>query len=71
MLAETCARDSERFALVMGDALRVGPTSWSTVASGHRGLPEPTKLVSNLPYQVAATIILRTFEQMPSVGAPW
>ena len=71
VLAETCARDSERFALVMGDALRVTPDALSdAVASlGIEGLdPAPTKLVSNLPYQVAATLVLRTFEQMPSVA---
>ena len=70
VLAETCARDSERFALVMGDALRVTPSALSdAVASlGIEGLePTPTKLVSNLPYQVAATLVLRTFEQMPAV----
>ena len=71
VLAETCARDSERFALVMGDALRVSPAQLVDAAQALQieGLdPEPTKLVSNLPYQVAATVVLRTFEQMPSVG---
>ncbi len=70
VLAETCARDSERFALVMGDALKVTPeTLTAAVASlGIDGLaPEPTKLVSNLPYQVAATVALRSFEQMPAL----
>lgn len=69
-LAETCARDSERFALVMGDALRVdGGALADAVAALHiDGLdPHPCKLVSNLPYQVAATLVLQTFEQMPSV----
>jgi 16S rRNA (adenine1518-N6/adenine1519-N6)-dimethyltransferase len=28
--------------------------------------PEPTKVVANLPYGVAATVILRTIEQLPS-----
>ncbi|MDI9590762.1 MAG: 16S rRNA (adenine(1518)-N(6)/adenine(1519)-N(6))-dimethyltransferase RsmA [Acidobacteriota bacterium] len=70
VLAETCAQDSERFALVMGDALRVGLDDLraSVAALGIEGLdPAPTKLVSNLPYQVAATMVLRTFERMPSV----
>jgi len=70
VLGETCARDSERFALVMGDALKVTPqTLTAAVASlGIDGLaPEPTKLVSNLPYQVAATVVLRSFEQMPAL----
>jgi 16S rRNA (adenine1518-N6/adenine1519-N6)-dimethyltransferase len=29
--------------------------------------PEPTKVVANLPYSVAATVILRTIEELPSV----
>lgn len=29
--------------------------------------PEPTKVVANLPYGVAATVILRTVEQLPGV----
>ena len=70
VLAETCARDSERFALVMGDALKVTPETLTAavVSLGIEGLaPEPTKLVSNLPYQVAATVVLRSFEQMPAL----
>ena len=58
VLAETCAQDSERLRLVMGDALRVLPD----------GLPlEPGKFVSNLPYQVAATLTLKVLSEMPSV----
>ena len=52
-------------------ALRVSPAQLVDAAQALQveGLdPEPTKLVSNLPYQVAATVVLRTFEQMPSVG---
>lgn len=30
--------------------------------------PAPTKVISNLPYSVAATVILRTIETLPSVG---
>ncbi len=70
VLAQTCARDSERFALVMGDALRVDEDMLVSAAQSLHieGLdPHPTKLVSNLPYQVAATIVLKTFEEMPSV----
>ncbi|MBQ3282330.1 MAG: 16S rRNA (adenine(1518)-N(6)/adenine(1519)-N(6))-dimethyltransferase RsmA [Atopobiaceae bacterium] len=58
VLAETCARDSDKLDIVWGDALRQVP----------EGLPTPpTKFVSNLPYQVAATIILQAFETMPSL----
>lgn len=70
VLGETCSRDSERFSLLMGDALKVdAPRLREAVAAlGIEGLdPNPTMLVSNLPYQVAATIILQTFERMPTV----
>lgn len=70
VLAETCAQDSERFALVMGDALKVGASelTQAVAALDIEGLdPTPTKLVSNLPYQVAATIVLSTFEQQARV----
>jgi 16S rRNA (adenine1518-N6/adenine1519-N6)-dimethyltransferase len=30
--------------------------------------PAPTKLVANLPYGVAASVLLRTIEELPSVG---
>ena len=30
--------------------------------------PEPTKVVANLPYSVAATVILRTIDELPAVG---
>jgi 16S rRNA (adenine1518-N6/adenine1519-N6)-dimethyltransferase len=30
--------------------------------------PAPTKVVANLPYSVAATVILRTIEELPQVG---
>lgn len=70
VLSETCAQDSERFALILGDALRVTPEALTAAVAdlGIEGLsPAPTKLVSNLPYQVAATVVLQTFEQMPTV----
>lgn len=56
VLAETCA--SERFSLVLGDALKVDFAALE---------PRPTKFVANLPYQVAATLILRVLEELPSV----
>lgn len=71
VLAQTCAQDSERFALVMGDALRVHPDQLAAAvaALSIEGLdPRPTKLVSNLPYQVAATVVLGAFERMPQIG---
>lgn len=70
VLAHTCARDSERFSLVLGDALDVDGASLSAelASLGIDGLPaSPNKLVSNLPYQVAATIVLKAFQEMPSI----
>lgn len=57
VLGETCV-PSSRFELVMGDALKVIPDGLTC---------EPTAFVSNLPYQVAATLILGVFQQVPSV----
>ena len=57
VLAETCV-PSGRFDLKMGDALKVIPNGLGC---------EPTAFVSNLPYQVAATLILGVFQQLPSV----
>lgn len=51
---EGCANVS----VVFGDALTVDLGALS---------PAPTKLVANLPYGVAATVILRTIEQLASV----
>lgn len=57
VLEETCL-STGHFTLVMGDALKVLPD----------GLPVvPAAFVSNLPYQVAATLILKVFQEMPSV----
>jgi 16S rRNA (adenine1518-N6/adenine1519-N6)-dimethyltransferase len=44
--------------LVFGDATKVEASAL---------LPEPTKLVSNLPYNVAATIVVDSLEQMLSI----
>ena len=60
VLAETCARDGERLTLTVGDALKVLP-------GGVTQEPQPTTFVANLPYQVAATLILRVLEGLPSV----
>ncbi len=62
VLAETCARDGERLAIVQGDALRVTSTELAEVAGS-----APNKLVSNLPYQVAATLILDVLQTMLSI----
>jgi 16S rRNA (adenine1518-N6/adenine1519-N6)-dimethyltransferase len=62
VLAETCAQDSERFHLHLGDALKVSPEVL-VEALGKM----PNKLVSNLPYQIAATLILKVLETMPEI----
>jgi 16S rRNA (adenine1518-N6/adenine1519-N6)-dimethyltransferase len=63
VLAETCARDSERLTVISGDALKVAPSEIADAAPA-----PPTKFVSNLPYQVAATLILKVLEEEPSVS---
>ena len=62
VLSDTCARDGEKLSLVQGDALKVTPADLEAAAG-----EAPNKLVSNLPYQVAATVILDTLQTMPSV----
>ena len=56
------AVDHANFRYIMGDALKVPYERISEVA----GVP-PTVLVANLPYNVAATIILNVFERMPAI----
>lgn len=58
VLAQTCADWQDAFTLISGDALAVSPDE----------LPfAPNKLVSNLPYAVAATIVLDYFERFSSL----
>ncbi len=56
------AMDHGNFAFIMGDALKVTPAQIEAAAGG-----EPTVFVANLPYNVAATIILQFFETMPAL----
>ena len=76
VLAVTCKEPHpDSFALVMGDALAITPQklaeAYSTLpAITQSALPiasMPTKFVSNLPYQVAATLILKFFQELPSL----
>jgi len=60
VLAETTA-GCERFALVQADAVTVAP---ETIAAP---FGPPVALVANLPYAVAATVVLRLFEEVPSL----
>ena len=50
------------FSFIMGDALRVTPGQIAEAAGG-----EPDVLVANLPYNVAATVILRYLQEVPSL----
>lgn len=56
------AADYPNFRYIMGDALRVDPAEIAQAAGG-----APTHFVANLPYNVAATIILDFFEKMPAL----
>ena len=76
VLALTCKEPHpDSFALVMGDALAITPQklaeAYNTLpAVAHdaaTSAPMPTKFVSNLPYQVAATLILKFFQELPSL----
>ena len=76
VLAVTCKEPHpDSFALVMGDALAITSQKLSeaystlpTVAhDAATSAPMPTKFVSNLPYQVAATLILKFFQELPSL----
>ena len=76
VLAVTCKEPHpDSFALVMGDALAITPQklaeAYSALPSVAQGTapsaPMPTKFVSNLPYQVAATLILKFFQELPSL----
>ena len=73
VLAQTCAADGEKFALVMGDALRVTPAQVDDALAGlTKGQSlcqpcQPNKFVGNLPYQVAATLILKFFQDFGSL----
>lgn len=76
VLAVTCKEPHpDSFALVMGDALAITPQKLAeaygalpaVAQSAASTTPMPTKFVSNLPYQVAATLILKFFQELPSL----
>lgn len=60
VLAETTAQCAQ-FAFVHADAVEVTPERIAVPFGA------PTALVSNLPYQVAATVVLRFFEILPQL----
>lgn len=60
VLAETCAPWATRLTVIQKDALALVPDD----------LPfSPGKLVANLPYAVAATVVLDVFERFPNIGS--
>ena len=76
VLALTCKEPHpDSFALVMGDALAITPQKLAETYSALPAVAQsaipvalmPTKFVSNLPYQVAATLILKFFQELPSL----
>ena len=76
VLAVTCKEPHpDSFVLVMGDALAITPQklaeAYSTLPTvahdAATSAPMPTKFVSNLPYQVAATLILKFFQELLSL----
>lgn len=57
------AMDHSNFSFIMGDALKVSQEAIVAASGGEA----PTVLVANLPYNVAATIILQLFQTMPGL----
>lgn len=63
VLAQTTAPWADRFALINKDALTLTEEDLESVAGAER----PNKFVANLPYAVAATLILDYFQRFPSI----
>ncbi len=66
VLAQTCAPWADRFALIEKDALEltVGDVA---LACARIGCPPPNAFVANLPYAVAATVVLDYFERFSQI----
>lgn len=62
VLAETTAFNSDRYRVINEDALKLQRAQLEE-AYASLGAPLPTMLVANLPYAVAATVILDWFER--------
>lgn len=73
VLHETCSAYFDKFALINKDALSITEEDLQKALSGLSANTDanfsflPTKLVANLPYAVAATLVLDCFEQLPSL----
>ncbi|MBF0911242.1 MAG: 16S rRNA (adenine(1518)-N(6)/adenine(1519)-N(6))-dimethyltransferase RsmA [Atopobiaceae bacterium] len=72
VLMTTCKEPHpDSFGLVIGDALAITPqkliTAFQEIPSCREKSWMPNKFVSNLPYQVAATLILKFFQELLSL----
>lgn len=69
VLAATCDFAADRFRLISADALSVTPEEIAQVFGSGEGaqLAHARKLVANLPYAVAATLILDYFERFDEI----
>lgn len=56
---EQSVAGSQNVTLWWGDAMRVDLAAMA---------PPPTKMVANLPYGIAASVVLRTIEELPTIG---
>jgi len=63
VLADTCAGFASHFQLISKDALELAEGDLRCAKAAH----PPNKFVANLPYAVAATLVLGFFERFPSL----
>ena len=63
VLEDTLAPWSDRFSLVNGDALNLEAGELAAAGEANGATCLPNKLVSNLPYAVAATVVLDYFQR--------
>ena len=66
VLAETCAQDSDKLVLLSADALKVTDAELVSACAAFDGAL-PTMFVANLPYAVAATLVLDYLERFESL----
>ena len=62
VLQETCAQRLDHLRILWGDALRLDPQDIQKAFAELGCREAPDAFVSNLPYQVAATVLLRFFQ---------
>lgn len=75
VLAQTCADHASTFALVNADAQDVSAHGLAEAVKARPAIAEctdrtqPNKLVANLPYAVAATLVLDCFQKLPALDS--